>query len=135
MEGPKAGAGSPGSDRKGGRMQYVWAFLTGGIICSIGQVLYDKTNLTPAHVLILFTVTGAILSGLGLYEPLIEFAGAGALVPVSGFGSSITSGIIEEAGRLGWEGMFTGAFELTGLGVTVAVLLGVLLASITQPKG
>jgi stage V sporulation protein AE len=113
---------------------YLWAFIIGGAICVLAQVMYDYTKLTPAHVLVLLTVSGAVLEGMGLYEPLLKFAGGGALAPVTGFGASVTRGVVQEAGRLGWEGLFTGAFEYTGLGLAAAIIFGVLIASVSRPK-
>lgn len=115
-------------------MSYLSAFAVGGLICALGQLLLDLTALTPAHVLVLFTVLGALLSGLGLYQPLLEAAGAGALIPVSGFGHAVATGAIAEAKRLGIIGVFTGAFELTGLGLTAAIVFGFLIALVFSPK-
>lgn len=115
-------------------MQYLIAFVVGGLICAASQLVLEYTKLTPAHVLVGLVVTGAILSGLGVYEPFIQWAGAGALIPVSGFGSAITSGMMAEVKRLGWEGLFTGAFEITGLGVAAAVVFGTLVALVAKPK-
>ena len=115
-------------------MQYVIAFLVGGLICALAQVILEYTSLTPAHVLVTFTVLGAVLSGIGVYEPFLNFAGAGALVPVSGFGSSITKGMLSEIKQLGWEGIFTGAFEITGLGLAAAVVFGSLMAIASRPR-
>jgi len=113
---------------------YLAAFLIGGVICVVGQLILEYTKYTPAHVIVGFTVAGAILSGLGLYEPLLKFAGGGALIPVSGFGNAVTTGIVTEAQRSGWIGLFTGAFEITGLGVTAAVLFGFLAALVAAPR-
>lgn len=113
---------------------YLTAFLVGGAICALGQTLLEYTKLTPAHVVVAFTVTGAVLAGLGLYEPLLRLAGGGALIPVSGFGNSVAAGIISEARRTGWIGLFTGAFELTGLGVTAAIVFGFLASLVSSPK-
>lgn len=115
-------------------MVFLWAFLVGGAIAAIGQLLLDFTNLTPGHVLVIFTVAGAIAGGLGLYEPLIEFAGAGALTPVSGFGASMAKGALVEAKRMGIIGLFTGVFEFTGMGIAVAAFFGTLVALIASPK-
>ncbi|MCK9221944.1 MAG: SpoVA/SpoVAEb family sporulation membrane protein [Limnochordia bacterium] len=115
-------------------MTYLWAFLFGGLICGLSQLAFDKFNLTTAHILVTLVISGAILEGLGIYKGLVSFGGAGFLVPVSGFGSSIARGIISESKRLGWEGLFTGAFELTGLGVTAAVIFGTLAAIFSRPK-
>jgi len=110
------------------------AFMVGGAICTVGQLLLEYTKLTSAHIIVAFTVAGALLSGLGLYEPLLRLAGGGALIPVSGFGNAVTAGIISEARRMGWVGLFTGAFELTGLGVTAAVVFGFLAALVSAPR-
>lgn len=115
-------------------MQYLIAFLVGGAICGLAQAVLDNSKLTPAHVLVGLTVIGAILSGLGIYQPFIKFAGAGALIPVSGFGNAIATGMLQEVKRLGWEGLFTGAFEITGLGVTAAVVFGSVIALVSKPK-
>ncbi|MGB4338850.1 MAG: stage V sporulation protein AE [Bacillota bacterium] len=115
-------------------MDYLIAFLVGGAICAIGQILIDVAKMQPAHMLVLFVVAGAVLSGLGLYERLIDFAGAGALVPVSGFGHSIARGALLEAERIGFLGLFTGAFEFTGMGVAVAVILATVIALVANPK-
>ncbi len=115
-------------------MEYLIAFLVGGTICAFGQVLLDYAKITPAALLVGLTVTGSVLSGLGLYAPFLEFAGAGALIPVSGFGHAITHGMLQEVRRLGWEGLFTGAFEIVGLGVTAAVVFGSLIALVARPK-
>lgn len=115
-------------------MDYVIAFLVGGTICAVGQYILDTTKLTPAHLLVLFTVIGAVLSGLGIYDKLLDFAGAGALIPVSGFGASIARGAYLEAQRLGWVGLFTGALEFTGLGVVAAVLFGFIISLVATPK-
>ncbi|MGE5548907.1 MAG: stage V sporulation protein AE [Bacteroidota bacterium] len=114
---------------------YLAAFLVGGVICAIGQLILEYTKMTPAHVVVFFTIAGAILSGLGVYQQLLEWAGAGALIPVSGFGNAVTAGIVSEARRSGWIGLFTGAFELTGLGVTAAVVFGFLAALVSSPRG
>ena len=110
------------------------SFLVGGAICAVGQLVLEYTRFTPAHVIVGFTVAGAIFSGLGLYEPLLKMAGGGALIPVSGFGNAVTTGIVTEAQRTGWIGLFTGAFEITGLGVTAAILFGFLAALVAAPR-
>lgn len=115
-------------------MSFVIAFVVGGAICALGQLIIEYTNWLPAQLLVIFTVVGAILGGLGLYQPFLDFAGAGALIPVSGFGSAIATGAISEAKRLGIIGLFSGAFEIVGLGVTAAVLFGFLMALLFNPK-
>lgn len=116
-------------------MVYFWAFVVGGAICAIGQLMLMYTKLTPAHIMVILVSSGAILNGIGLYEPLIDFAGGGALTPVSGFGSAVVTGIISEVRRMGWEGLFTGVFELTGLGIAAALVFGFGLALVARPKG
>lgn len=115
-------------------MEFLIAFLVGGVICAVGQVIIDTTRCSNAHLLVGLVCLGAVLSGLGLYEPFQEFAGAGALVPVLGFGSSITKGMLSEVDRLGWEGLFTGAFEITGLGLAASIVFSSILALVTRPK-
>ncbi|MBA4495689.1 stage V sporulation protein AE [Paenactinomyces guangxiensis] len=111
------------------------AFLVGGIICVIGQLLIDLTRLTPAHVLSLLVVIGAILDGFGLYEPLIRFAGAGATVPITSFGNALVHGALMEAKTNGWGGILTGIFEVTSAGISAAIIFGFLTAAIFKPKG
>lgn len=114
---------------------YLTAVLVGGLICAIGQLLFDLTPLTPAHVLVLFVVVGGILGGLNLYQPLIEFAGAGATVPISSFGNSLVKGAMAEAARSGPIGVLTGIFELTSAGITASIIFAFLFALIFNPKG
>lgn len=114
-------------------MQYLIAFLVGGAICAVGQLTIDTTKCTNAHLLVGLVCLGALLGGLGIYEPFQEFAGAGALVPVLGFGSSITKGMLAELERLGWEGLFTGAFEITGLGLASSIVFSSLFALLRKP--
>lgn len=111
------------------------AFLVGGLICVLGQLLIDLTNLTPAHVLALLVVAGAVLDGFGLYEPLIQFAGAGATVPITSFGNALVHGALTEAKENGIIGVFTGIFEITSAGISAALIFGFLTAAIFKPKG
>lgn len=115
-------------------MDYIIAFLIGGLICGIGQIILDLTSLTPGHMLVLFTVLGAIAGGFGIYQPLLRLAGAGALVPVTGFGASIAKGSLLEAQRTGLIGLFTGAFEFTGQGLAVAVFFSAVFALFFSPR-
>lgn len=116
-------------------MIYFWAFVVGGLICAIAQFIALKfPQLTPGHLLVGLTVTGAVVNGFGLYDKLVEFAGAGALLPVSGFGASITRGVIEETRRLGWEGLLTGTLELVGLGIAAGVLFATGAALTAAPR-
>lgn len=115
--------------------QYIMAFLVGGMICVIGQLLMDLTPLTPAHVLVLFVVTGAILSGLGLYQPLVELGGAGATIPLTGFGHSLVSGTLEDVQQFGLIGAFTGGLRSTAAGITAAMVFGLTFSLLFNPKG
>ena len=115
-------------------MQYLWAFLIGGAICTVGQLLLSFTRLTSARILVLFVVAGVALGGLGLYEPLVDFAGAGASVPLLGFGNALAKGAIEGAKELGILGAFSGGLSATAAGISAAVLFGWLAALIFRPK-
>ncbi len=115
--------------------KFLFAFLVGGGICVIGQLMMDVLRLTPAHTMSTLVVTGAILGGLGLYEPLIKFAGAGASVPISSFGNSLVQGAISEAERTGIIGVLTGIFEITSAGISAAIIFGFIAALIFKPKG
>ena len=114
-------------------MSYLIAFFVGGAICALGQLVLELTGWTPAQLLVILTIIGGVLGGLGLYQPFLEFAGAGALIPVSGFGSSVALGAISEAKRIGFMGL-TGTFEIVGLGLTAAVIFGFLMALVFNPK-
>ncbi|CQR74090.1 SpoVA protein [Sporomusa ovata DSM 2662] len=114
---------------------YLMAFVIGGLICVLGQLLMDLTPLTPAHVLVLFVVLGGVLSGLGLYQPLVDIAGAGATVPLPGFGHSLVSGTIEEINKVGLWGIFTGAVKATAAGITAAIVFALAIAIVFDPKG
>jgi len=116
-------------------MIFLWAFIVGGIICVIGQIMFDVFKLTPAHTLTSLVVLGAILDGVGLYEPLIDFAGAGATVPITSFGNSLVHGAMEEAQQHGIIGVLTGIFEVTSAGISAAIVFGVIAAIIFKPKG
>lgn len=114
---------------------YIMAFIIGGLICVIGQLLMDLTPLTPAHVLVLFVVTGAFLSGLGLYQPVVELGGAGATIPLTGFGHSLATGTIEDINKFGFWGIFSGALRATATGITAALVFGLVMAVLFNPKG
>lgn len=109
-------------------------FVTGGIICIIGQILIDKTKLTPARILVIFVTTGAILGGLGIYQYLVDFAGAGATVPLTGFGYNLAKGAIEGVKEGGLVGAFTGGVKASAGGIAAAVFFGYLAALISKPK-
>lgn len=116
-------------------MIFFWAFVVGGLICVIGQIMFDVFKLTPAHTLTILVVAGAILDGFGLYEPLIDFAGAGATVPITSFGNSLVHGAMAEAEKHGLIGVVTGIFEVTSAGISAAIIFGVIGALIFKPKG
>ena len=116
-------------------MTFITAFIVGGLICVIGQLMFDVLKLTPAHTLTLLVVIGAILDGVGLYEPLIDFAGAGATVPITSFGNSLVHGAMEEAEQHGIIGVITGIFEVTSAGISAAIIFGVIGALLFKPKG
>ena len=116
-------------------MIFFWAFVVGGLICVIGQIMFDVFKLTPAHTLSTLVVAGAILDGFGLYEPLIDFAGAGATVPITSFGNSLVHGAMQEAEKHGLVGVLTGMFEVTSSGISSAIIFGMLGALIFKPKG
>lgn len=117
------------------RHDLFWAFVVGGLICVIGQIMFDVFKLTPAHTLSTLVVVGAILDGLGLYEPLIDFAGAGATVPITSFGNSLVHGAMQEAENHGLVGVLTGMFEVTSSGISSAIIFGMVGALIFKPKG
>ena len=114
---------------------YIWAFIIGGAICVVGQVMMDVFKLTPAHTMCTLVVVGAVLGGLGLYDPLIKFAGAGASVPISSFGNSLVKGAMQEAKQDGVIGVLTGIFEITSSGVSAAIIFSFLGSFIFKPKG
>jgi stage V sporulation protein AE len=114
---------------------YVWAFLVGGAICAIGQILMDTMKLTQGQVMVVLVVAGAIVDGLGLYDPLIRVAGAGATVPITSFGNSLVDGALSEAHKYGLIGILTGIFEVTSAGISAAILFSFLAALLARPKG
>ena len=109
-------------------------FLVGGIICIIGQILIDKTKLTPARILVIFVTTGAILGGLGIYQYLVDFAGAGATVPLTGFGYNLAKGSIEAVKETGLVGAFTGGVKAAAGGIAAAIFFGYIASLISKPK-
>ena len=115
-------------------MKYVWCFVIGGTICLIGQILIDKTKLTSARILVLFVTLGVILTGLGLYQPIVDFGGAGATVPLTGFGYSLAKGAIKGVEESGLLGAFTGGIKATAGGISAAILFGFIAALIAKPK-
>ena len=115
-------------------MEYLKAFLVGGIICAIGQVLIDYTKLTPARILVSFVVAGVILGGLGLYQPLLDFGGAGAIVPLTGFGALLAKGVREAVAEKGFFGIFSGGLTASAAGVAMAIFASLVTALISKPK-
>ena len=112
---------------------FVKAFVVGGLICDIGQLLILRTKLTNARILVIFVVSGVALTGLGLYKPLVDFAGAGATVPLTGFGYSLAMGAIEAVNRYGFWGAFVGGISRTAAGITAAILFSLLNALAFKP--
>jgi len=115
-------------------MNILWAFIIGGAICVIGQLLIDLTKLTPARILVMFVVAGCILGGLGWYDRLVDFAGAGATVPLPGFGNLLARGVKKAVDEFGLLGVITGCFTAMAGGVTVAVVFGYLAGLISSPR-
>ncbi|WP_028544879.1 stage V sporulation protein AE [Paenibacillus taiwanensis] len=116
-------------------MIYFWAFVVGGLICVIGQLMFDVAKLTPAHTMAILVVAGAIVDGLGWYEPLINFAGAGVTVPITSFGNSLVHGAITDLQSTGWIGSVTGIFKTTSAGISAAIVFSFLAALFIRPKG
>ena len=115
-------------------MQVLIAFVVGGAICIIGQLLMDVGKLTPAHTMSLLVVIGVVLGLLGWYDPFVKWAGAGASVPIVSFGNSLVKGALDEASRSGIIGVLTGIFEVTSGGISAAIIFGFLAAVFTRPK-
>lgn len=115
-------------------MDFLKAFVVGGILCAIGQIVIDKTKLTPARILVCYVVAGVILGGLGIYEKLAEFAGAGATVPLTGFGYTLSKGVKEAVDKDGFIGILTGGLKATAGGITAAIAAGFIASLIFKPK-
>ncbi len=115
-------------------MEYLKAFLLGGVLCAIGQILIDKTKLTPARILVAYVVAGVILGGCGVYEALVDWGGAGATVPLTGFGYNLAKGVKQAVQENGVLGALTGGFEAAAGGIAAAVLFGFLAAVVFKPK-
>ncbi|MFR0820581.1 stage V sporulation protein AE [Clostridium sartagoforme] len=115
-------------------MTYVSAFIVGGIICVIGQILMDTTKLTPARILVIFVTSGVILGAFGIYDKLVDIGGAGATIPLPGFGNSLAKGAIKAVKEQGLLGAFTGGITGTAAGITAAIFFGYLMALIFNPK-
>ncbi|WP_256760342.1 stage V sporulation protein AE [Cohnella sp. WQ 127256] len=116
-------------------MAYVWAFVVGGAICVVGQLLFDVVKLTPAHTMSLLVVIGAVLDAVGWYDPLVDFAGAGATVPITSFGNALVHGALTELQTDGWIGVITGIFSVTSAGISAAIVFSFLAALVVRPKG
>ena len=114
-------------------MEYLNAFLCGGILCAVGQLLIDKTKLTPARILTVYVVSGLILEAAGLYSPLVKWAGAGATVPLTGFGSTLARGVEKAVSEKGVLGAFTGGFTAAAAGICAAVFFGIIVALLFKP--
>ena len=115
-------------------MDYIKAFIIGGIICVIGQILIDKTKLMSGRILVLFVITGCILGSLGIYEYLVDFAGAGATIPLTGFGYNLSKGVIKEIDSNGFLGILTGGLKASAGGISAALLFAFISAIIFEPK-
>ena len=114
--------------------KYIWCFVIGGIICMIVQILIDKTKLTSARILVLFVTAGAILTGLGIYQHVVDLGGSGATVPLTGFGYSLAKGTMKAVDESGFIGIFTGGIKATAGGVGAAILFGFIAALVSKPK-
>lgn len=115
-------------------MEYLKAFLCGGVLCLIGQLLIDKTSLTPARILVCYVVAGVVLGAVGVYQPLIDWAGAGATVPLTGFGSLLAKGVKQAVTEKGALGALTGGITAASGGITAAIFFGFLVALVFKPK-
>ena len=115
-------------------MDYLKAFLVGGALCLVGQILIDKTKLSPARILVGYVVCGVLLGALGVYEPLVDFAGAGASVPLTGFGYTLVEGVKKAVTEDGFLGIFGGGLKATACGITAAIIAGLVVSLIFKPK-
>ena len=115
-------------------MEYLKAFIAGGFLCLIGQILIDKTKLTPARILVAYVVAGVVLGGLQLYPKFVDFAGAGATVPLTGFGNTLVKGVREAVDKDGFLGIFTGGLKAAAGGITTAITAGLAASLLFRPK-
>jgi len=115
-------------------MNYFWCFIIGGLLCAIGQVLIDYTKLTPARILVSYVVAGVVISAFGWYQPLVDFAGAGASVPLTGFGHLLAEGVRKAIDEKGFSGIITGGLTASAGGITAALVSGLLVSLIFKPK-
>jgi stage V sporulation protein AE len=115
-------------------VSYLWAFAVGGALCALAEGVVLVTRLTPAHVMVMFVVLGAVAGAFGLYEPLVRLAGAGATVPLPGFGFALVQGAMEDVHRLGWVGAFSGGLRATGAGLKAAVVFALAASLVANPR-
>lgn len=115
-------------------MTYLSAFLVGGVICAIGQILIDKTKLSSARILVIYVVAGVVLASLGIYQKIIDIGGAGATIPLTGFGYSLARGVFSDVDKNGLLGVFTGGFKAAAAGLAAAVFFGFIMAALFRPK-
>lgn len=115
-------------------MDYVWAFVCGGAICAAVQILMDKTKLMPGRIMVLLVCTGAVLGAIGIYEPFMEFAGAGASVPLTGFGNTLFKGVKEAVESDGFIGLFKGGFKASAVGISGALIFGYMASLVFKSK-
>ncbi len=115
-------------------LEYLKTFAVGGVICAIGQLLIDRTKLTPARILTCFVVAGVVLGAVGIYQPLMDWAGAGAAVPLTGFGNTLAKGVKKAVASDGLLGAFTGGFTASAAGICAAVFFGIIIALLCKPK-
>ena len=115
-------------------LAYLKCFVVGGALCAVGQILIDRTSLTPARILTIYVVLGVVLGALGVYQPLVDWAGAGASIPLTGFGNTLAKGVREAVAERGWLGIFTGGFTSAAAGVCAALLFDYLAALLFRPR-
>lgn len=115
-------------------MNYLWAFVVGGLFCVAGQLLIDLTKLTPARILVIFVVSGVVLSALGVWQPLVDFAGAGATVPILGFGHTLAKGVEQSVAQHGLVGIFTGGMTACAGGVSASLIFGVIASAVAKSR-
>lgn len=115
-------------------MIFLWAFLVGGAMCALAQLVLDLGRMTPAHVMVLFVVLGGVAAGFGVYEPLVKAAGAGAFIPLPGFGASLVKGVVQDVHTTGLLGAFTGGLKATAAGIKAAVIFALLAAAFSTPR-
>ena len=115
-------------------MEFIKAFIVGGLFCLVGQILIDKTKLTPARILVCYVVAGVVLGAIGVYKPLVEFAGAGATVPLTGFGNTLANGVKEAVARDGFLGIFSGGLTASAGGIAAAIFAGLLASLLFKAK-